>query len=62
MNFNGAVNWDIIDGLTYRVEAGYDYGFNEEKNYWGPTTSVSGNEGQNLPVVDWKKPIPLNTA
>lgn len=54
-NFTTALNWKIIDGLTYRLEGGYDYGFKELKNYWGPHTSVSGNEGSNLPVVDWKK-------
>ncbi len=55
LNFTTALNWTIINGLTYRLEGGYDYGFKELKNYWGPHTSVSGNEGKNLPLVDWQK-------
>lgn len=55
LNFTTALSWQIIKGLTYRLEGGYDYGFKDLKNYWGPHTSVSGNEGKNLPVVDWEK-------
>ncbi|MCL1942106.1 MAG: TonB-dependent receptor [Candidatus Azobacteroides sp.] len=54
-NFQGAISWNIIKNLTYRLEGGYEYGFNGTKNYWGPYSSQSGNEGQNLPLVDWTK-------
>ncbi len=54
-NFQGALTWDIFKGLTYKLEGGYEYAFNEQKNYWGPTTTQSSNEGQNLPLVDWTK-------
>ncbi|PZX13689.1 TonB-linked SusC/RagA family outer membrane protein [Breznakibacter xylanolyticus] len=54
-NFTGGVTWKMLKGLTYRLEGGYEYGFIDTKNYWGPQTSVSSNEGQNLPLVDWDK-------
>jgi len=53
-NFTGSLDWEIIKGLVYRVEGGYEYGFNEAKNYWGQYSSnasyVDGN-----PLVDWTK-------
>ncbi len=54
-HYTAALNWDIIKNLTYRVEGGYEYNFSQQKNYWGPRTSQSSNEGQNLPLVDWTK-------
>lgn len=54
-NFSGGLNWDIIKGLRYRIEGNYQYKFSETKNYYGPLTSQSSNEGQNLPLVDWTK-------
>lgn len=59
LNLTAAVTWDIIKDLTYKLEGGYDYGFKETKNYWGPDTSQSSNEGQNLPLADWQK---VNTS
>lgn len=53
-NFTGSVDWDIIKGLTYRAEGGYEYGFNENKQYWGEyTTNASYVDGN--PLVDWTK-------
>jgi len=53
-NFTGGLNWNIIKDLTYRMELGYDYGFNETKNYWGQyTTNASYVNG--LPLIDWTK-------
>jgi TonB-linked SusC/RagA family outer membrane protein len=54
-NFTSAISWDIVKGLTYRAELGYEIYNGELKNYWGPLTSQSANEGQNLPLVDWTK-------
>lgn len=56
-NFNlmGALTWEAVKNFFVRVEGGYEYGFNDTKNYWGPNTTVSGNEGSNLPLVDWEK-------
>ena len=55
LNFTGAVDWKILKGLSYRLEGGYNYGFNEEQKYWGPYTATSNNDGQNLPIADWNK-------
>src|SRR5690554_11122 len=53
-NFTGSIDWDIIKGLTYRVEGGYEYRFNEDKHYWGEyTTTASYVDGN--PLVDWTK-------
>ncbi|GAO31190.1 SusC/RagA family TonB-linked outer membrane protein [Geofilum rubicundum] len=53
-NFTGSVDWDIIPGLTYRVEGGFEYGFEEDKRYWGEyTTNASYVDGN--PLVDWEK-------
>ena len=54
-NFNGGMSWNIIKNLRYRIEGNYQYKFAETKNYYGPLTSQSANEGQNLPLVDWTK-------
>ncbi|MDR1810207.1 MAG: TonB-dependent receptor [Prevotella sp.] len=53
-HYDAALDWKIIKGLTYRIEAGYGYGFNENKRYWGyTTTEASNNDG--LPLVEWQK-------
>lgn len=53
-NFLGSLDWNITKGLTYRIEAGYLYGFSEVKNYWGKyTTTASYVDGN--PLVDWNK-------
>ena len=53
-NFTSALDWNIIQGMTYRLEAGYDFGFNETKNYWGQYTNNASYVG-GLPLVDWTK-------
>lgn len=50
----GAVNWDILKGLTYRAEFGYQYGFNENKQWWGKTTNNASEKG-GLPLLNWNK-------
>ena len=53
-NYDASLDWKIIPGLTYRLEGGYTYGFNENKNYQGEvTTAAAENEG--LPLVTWQK-------
>lgn len=54
-NFTGGLSWDIIKNLTYRVEGGYEYDFEDVKNYWGPYSSNAKNEGENKPMADWDK-------
>lgn len=54
-SLTGGLNWDIVKNLTYRVEGGYEYDFEDLKNYWGPYSSNSKNEGENKPMADWNK-------
>jgi TonB-linked SusC/RagA family outer membrane protein len=52
--FAGSLDWEIIKSLTYHIEGGYEYGFNETKNYWGANTdNASRVDGK--PLVDWTK-------
>lgn len=53
-NFIGSLDWNIIDDLTYRIEGGYEYNFNETKKYWGENTNQASYVG-GLPLVDWTK-------
>lgn len=53
-NFTGAIDWDIIKGLTYRLEGGYDFGYNQNQRYWGSTTT-NASYVDGLPLVDWTK-------
>lgn len=53
--FNGALDWTTpLKGLKAHVEGGYDYGFNEVKNWYGSTTSQASYVG-GLPLADWQK-------
>ncbi len=49
-SFNGAFNWNIIDNLTYRLEAGYTFNNNRTDRVWGPTTSESRTNGSGFPI------------
>jgi TonB-dependent starch-binding outer membrane protein SusC len=53
-NFTGSLDWEIIKKLVYRIEGGYEYGFNDVKNYWGQYTSTASYVDGN-PLVDWTK-------
>lgn len=53
-NLTAGLQWDILKNLVYRVDAGYSYGFNETKRYWGEiTNNASYVDGK--PLVDWTK-------
>ena len=52
--YDASLDWTIIKGLTYRLEGGYTYGFNEDKRYRGRTTTDAANNG-GLPMVIWQK-------
>ena len=54
-NFNAAINWDIIKGLTYRAEGGYDYTFNQQKDWYGAMSSKAVQDGGELPMGEWTK-------
>ncbi|MFV0522380.1 MAG: SusC/RagA family TonB-linked outer membrane protein [Mangrovibacterium sp.] len=48
--FTGAINWDILKNLKYRLEGGYNYRFQEDQNYWGVYTTPASYEG-GLPLI-----------
>lgn len=50
LNMNIAGTWKIIDNLSYRSEFGLDFGFGDNRRYWGPLTGESRNVGGNLPL------------
>lgn len=53
-NFTSSIDWEIVKNLKYRVEGGYEYRFNENRQYWGEyTTNASYVDGN--PLVDWTK-------
>ncbi len=52
--FNAALDWTIIKELKAHVEGGYEYQFNETKNWWGHTTNNASYVG-GLPLADWTK-------
>ncbi|MGQ1889176.1 SusC/RagA family TonB-linked outer membrane protein [Thermophagus sp. OGC60D27] len=52
--FSGSLTWDILENLTYRIDGGYRYGFDETQNYWGEYTSNASYVGGE-PLVDWTK-------
>lgn len=52
--YDAALDWKIIEGLSYRLEGGYGYGFNENKRYFGKTTQNAINE-DGRPLINWQK-------
>ena len=53
--FNAALDWKTpLKGLKAHLEGGYDYGFNEVKNWYGSTTTQASYVG-GLPLADWQK-------
>ena len=54
-SFNGALDWKTpVKGLKAHLEGGYEYGFNENKNWYGSTTTQASYVG-GLPLADWQK-------
>ncbi len=54
-NFSGAISWNILKELTYRAEAGYDYTFFQQKDYYGALSSKAVQDGGSLPMGEWSK-------
>ena len=52
--FNASLDWTIIKGLKAHAEGGYEYQFNEVKNWWGHTTTQATYVG-GLPSAEWTK-------
>jgi TonB-linked SusC/RagA family outer membrane protein len=44
-NYNAALNWEVIDNLTFRSEWGYEMRQDRTDRVWGPSTSQSKNKG-----------------
>ncbi len=47
---NGGASWTVVKNLVYRGEFGIEYGFTNNKRYYGPLTGESANNGGNLPL------------
>lgn len=54
-NFNAAINWNITKNFTYRAEGGYDYTFNQQKDWYGAMSNTAVQEGGELPMGEWTK-------
>lgn len=54
-NFTGGVTWNILKGLTYRLEGGYDYTFFQQKDWYGAKSSKAIQDGNKLPMGEWNK-------
>ena len=50
LNVNAGVSWQIAKNITYRTEGSYGRNYGNLRRYYGPLTSVSRNEGGNLPL------------
>ena len=53
--FNAGLDWNTpLKGLKAHAEGGYEYQFNETKNWWGHTTTQATYVG-GLPSAEWTK-------
>jgi TonB-linked SusC/RagA family outer membrane protein len=53
-HFDTSLEWKIIKDLILHTEAGYEYKFNDQKNYWAGTTTTASYV-DNRPLVEWTK-------
>lgn len=51
-NTAGALNWNIINGLSFRSSFAFQYQYGEDGRFWGVDTGTA-NANNNLPVVYW---------
>ena len=52
LNTMGAVKWDIIKGMTFRTEFGFENNSEEQRRFWGMGTSNARNNN-NQPMAEW---------
>lgn len=52
LNTMGAVTWDIIKGMTFRSEFGFENNSEEQRRFWGMGTSNARNNN-NQPMAEW---------
>lgn len=48
----GAVTWDIMKGMTFRSEFGFENNSEEQRRFWGMETSKA-RSNNNQPVAEW---------
>ncbi len=53
-NYTAALEWEIIKGLSARVEGGYQQEFSEARNFWDYTTTQATYVG-GLGSLEWTK-------
>ena len=54
-NYNGAITWKFLSNFTYRAEAGYDYTFFQQKDYYAALSDKAVKDGGSLPMGEWTK-------
>ena len=52
LNTMGAVTWDIMKGMTFRSEFGFENNSEEQRRFWGMETSKA-RSNNNQPVAEW---------
>lgn len=52
LNTMGSVTWDIIKGMTFRTEFGFENNSEEQRRLWGMGTSNARNNN-NQPMAEW---------
>ena len=53
LNTMGAVTWDIMKGMTFRSEFGFENNSYEDRRFWGVGTSNARNNN-NQPMTSWQ--------
>lgn len=54
LNMQAALNWEIIKGLTFRTELGYEYNKYDNRRFYGVDTNTA-LANNNQPVVNWEE-------
>lgn len=52
LNTQAALTWNILEGLTFRTEFGYEYNNYEDRRFYGIDTDEALTNN-NLPVLEW---------
>lgn len=52
LNTMGAATWNIIKGMTFRTEFGFENNSEEQRRFWGMDTSNARNNN-NQPMAEW---------
>lgn len=54
-NLNVGLTWKITKQFTYRAEGGYEYLFNQQKDFYGPRSNKAVQDGGRQPMGEWTK-------